>query len=89
MAADHVGRHHLRNCDLSRATYRCLLGSTNFFAWRPLCFLQTTLARLCYMLIAKLVELMRDRQIEGLPCELVAPVRLLLEETRVLDSNPP
>ena len=39
--------------------------------------------------IAKSVELMRDRQIEGLPCELVAPVRLLLEETRVLDSNPP
>jgi hypothetical protein len=24
-----------RNCDLSSATYRCLLGSTNFFAWRP------------------------------------------------------
>jgi hypothetical protein len=62
---------------------------TNFFAWRPLCFLQTTLARLCYMLIAKSVELMRDRQIEGLPCELVAPVRLLLEETRVLHSDPP
>jgi hypothetical protein len=39
--------------------------------------------------ICKSVELMRDRQIEGLPCELVAPVRLLLEETRVLHSNPP
>jgi hypothetical protein len=38
------------------------------------------------MLIAQLVELMRDLQIEGLPCELVTPVRLHLKETRVLTS---
>jgi hypothetical protein len=61
------------------------LGIDQIFAWRPLCFLQTTLARLCYMLIARSVELMRDRQIEGLPGELVAPVRLLLEK----NARPP
>jgi hypothetical protein len=35
------------------------------------------------MLIAHSVELLRDPQIEGLPCELVTPVRLLLKETHV------
>jgi hypothetical protein len=91
MAADHVGRHHLR-ATAATATYRVLpIGAS----WdrpisspgAPLLFLAND-AR-APLAICKSVELMRDRQIEGLPCELVAPVRLLLEETRVLHSNPP
>jgi hypothetical protein len=80
-------------CYLSSATYRVLpIGAS----WdRPIsspgvpsvsCKRRSRAFAIC---IAKSVELMRDRQIEGLPCELVAPVRLLLEETRVLHSNPP
>jgi hypothetical protein len=56
---------------------------------RPTPFLRSKLARLCFMLITQAVELMRDLQIEGLPCELVNPVRLLMKETRVLHGNPP
>jgi hypothetical protein len=87
-----AGRHHLR-ATAATATYRVLpIGAS----WdRPIsspgvpsvsCKRRSRAFAIC---IAKSVELMRDRQIEGLPCELVAPVRLLLEETRVLHSNPP
>jgi hypothetical protein len=39
---------------------------------------RSKLARLCFMLVTQAVELMRDLQIEGLPCELVTPVRSLM-----------
>jgi hypothetical protein len=40
------------------------------------------------MLVAQYVEPLRDPQIEGLPCELVAPVCLLVKETHVFHFGP-
>jgi hypothetical protein len=52
-------------------------------------FLRTKLARLCCVLVAHCVELMRDGQIKALPRELVTPVCLLVKETRVLHPRSP
>src|SRR5262245_54350697 len=41
------------------------------------------------MLVAQYVEPLRDPQIEGLPRQLVTPVRLLVQETHVLHSDLP
>jgi hypothetical protein len=65
-----------------------IFGLTRFFAWAPVAFPRSKLARRCFMLVGQQVELMRDPQIEALPCELVTPVRLLINETRVLHSDP-
>jgi len=42
-------------------------------------FLRTKLARLCCVLVAHCVELMRDGQIKALPRELVTRVCLLMK----------
>jgi hypothetical protein len=41
------------------------------------------------MLVAQSIEPLRDPQIEGLPRQLVTPVRLLVKEAHVLHSDPP
>jgi len=42
---------------------------------------RTKIAHFRCKLVTHYVELMRDRQIKGLPCKLVAPVSLLMKET--------
>src|SRR5258708_32669527 len=52
-------------------------------------FLRTKLARLCCVLVAHCVELMRDGQIKALPRELVTPVCLLVSIPALRDTHEP
>jgi hypothetical protein len=72
-AANDVRRHH------HAKKLASVLGSTSFCVWRP-----TVAAHFRCKLVTHYVELMRDRQIKGLPRKLVTPVSLLTEEACVL-----
>ncbi len=50
-------------------------------------FLRPKPARLRCVRIAHHIELVRDGQIKALPRELVTPVGLLMQETRVFDPS--